>query len=112
MHRLHDVWQFSETSLKIEKHRSKHRIVKNWKTSHHENIASLRKIRHRPPLALISTKGALRLPTTYDNPPILSIHPPSYLDQGSPVTETQGLRGRSTYSCEDDLSIKDLIEST
>ena len=26
MHRLHDVWQFSETSLK-------HRIVKNWKTS-------------------------------------------------------------------------------
>ena len=28
MHRLHNVLQFFETSLKIEIHRSKHRIVK------------------------------------------------------------------------------------
>ena len=38
---------------------------------------------------LISTKGALRLPTTYDN------HP------SNPIP--------SIYSCEDDLSIEDLI---
>ena len=40
---------------------------------------------------LIGTEGALRLPTTYDNHPI-----PSH-----PIP--------STYSCEDDLSIEDLI---
>ena len=39
MHRLHDVLQFFETSLKNpivknKKHCSKHCIVKNWKTSH------------------------------------------------------------------------------
>ena len=31
-------------------HRLKHRIVKNWKTLHRQNFASLRKSRHRPPL--------------------------------------------------------------
>ena len=42
----------------------------------------------------ISIKGALRLPTSYDNHPI----------QSHPIP--------STYSCEDDLSIEDLILST
>ena len=35
-------------------HRLKHRIVKNWKTSHRQNIASLRKSRHRPPLEYLA----------------------------------------------------------
>ena len=39
MHRLHDALHFFKTSLKIallkiEKHRTKNRIVKNCKTSH------------------------------------------------------------------------------
>ena len=40
---------------------------------------------------LISTEGALRLPTTYDSHPI----------QTNPI--------RPTYSCEDDLFIEDVI---
>ena len=40
---------------------------------------------------IIGTEGALRLPTTYDYPPIPSVNP------------------IPTYSCEDDLSIEDLI---
>ena len=64
MHRLHDVWQFSETSLK-------HRIVKNWKTSFKtshryelENIASLRKSRHRPPLVPEGSQKGPKRPKT------------------------------------------------
>ena len=39
--------------------------------------------------SLISTEGALRLPTTYDNHPMPSVHP-----------------SIPTYSCEEDLSIE------
>ena len=45
---------------------------------------------------LISTKGALRLPTTYDNHPNQT--------QPNPIPSIP-----STYSCEDDLFIEDLI---
>ena len=48
---------------------------------------------------LISTEGALRLPPTYEDHPIPSHPLPSYPSNPIP-----------TYSCEDDLSIKDLIK--
>ena len=44
----------------------------------------------------ISTEGALRLPTTYDN------HP------SNPIQSPPSIQA-STYSSEDDLSIEDII---